>query len=63
MGEVVSLKQANITIELDGYSHVVPILLIRRIMTGELSIAELPYPEHAARLMAKLIIEMIEGGD
>lgn len=60
MGDIVRIPEQYIVVSVYGKARMLPKLLIRRIMTGELSIAECDDPEGTSQALAAICIDYLE---
>lgn len=60
MGEVVAFPESHLVIRMPDGVHALPVLMIKRIMSGELSIAECDDPELTARILAAICLDYLD---
>lgn len=60
MGEVLAFPESHVMILIGDKYHAMSVLQIKRIMTGEASIAECPEPELTARILAAICLDYLD---
>lgn len=62
MGELTLFPMENIIVDRgDEEAFIMPVVMIRRIMSGQMSIAECENPEAVAMALAALALSVIDG--